>query len=400
MSIIDPKYADLPGIAYDQADIYETEDPEGEDKRDYAQEDDSTDSVEKIYIKATEAFDKFKGKSVDGRGIDFCRTLSDKPTLGYNITCRPLGTVDKEDVETPLEKYQRLKYEITELKNEVNSIRDSAKDKEKTKSIADVISLIDKTGEELDAIDVNKFVGKDFLSSVLDYQDFHFKELQSSIELFKQKANLKALTEKNLGAPSTKDTGSGSLKYQMVYFPEKANIQEQTRIASLEKRLGFIESVIGTNSGQIPTSQGIIKTVEGMISKVSLLNSNHLDILDNKITSLLQKLDTVVQKTQNQNSEYEKMLTELYELVKTVENSSVVLPKAVDRMLALNEVHYKAAEVTTDLKHLDGLQSNITKTLETNSNLLREVQKNFGQNLEVLMKDIKNISDRLKKVKA
>lgn len=121
------------------------------------------------------------------------------------------------------------------------------KDKEKIKSVSDVINLIEKTEQELDAVDINQFVGKDFISSVLNYQDFLLKELQSHIELFKQKGSTDIALMKDNRAVAQKDSATGLLRYNMIYLPEKAQLYEQTRIVNLEKRIGYIENIIGVS---------------------------------------------------------------------------------------------------------------------------------------------------------
>lgn len=43
----------------------------------------------------------------------------------------------------------------------------------------------------------------------------------------------------------------GVLKYQMMYFPEKARMQEAARIAQLEQRLCCLENLIGTSNDKL-----------------------------------------------------------------------------------------------------------------------------------------------------
>ncbi|XP_023248017.1 dynactin subunit 2 [Copidosoma floridanum] len=71
--MIDPKYANLPGVANDQPDVFETEDPpENNDTQIYLQEDGA--SVEKIYLNASEAFMKFKEKHISAESLHFSDT--------------------------------------------------------------------------------------------------------------------------------------------------------------------------------------------------------------------------------------------------------------------------------------------------------------------------------------
>jgi hypothetical protein len=47
-----------------------------------------SDSIERLHISASEAFTKFKGKTLDGKGIDFSDRLSKRWRTGYDARYR------------------------------------------------------------------------------------------------------------------------------------------------------------------------------------------------------------------------------------------------------------------------------------------------------------------------
>ena len=68
----------------------------------------------------------------------------------------------------------------------------------------------------------------------------------SQIELFKQSKKLES--DEIATAVEKKEDEAlqfGALKYQMMYLPEKARLQEMARIGQLEQRLGRLENLIG-----------------------------------------------------------------------------------------------------------------------------------------------------------
>lgn len=72
----------------------------------------------------------------------------------------------------------------------------------------------------------------------------------SQIELFKQTS----IPSSKLSSEDTEAGESvehGVLKYQMMYFPEKARMQEAARIAQLEQRLCCLENLIGTSNDKL-----------------------------------------------------------------------------------------------------------------------------------------------------
>ena len=58
----DPKYANLPGIAHDQPDIYETGEHLPECDLHQPDGEEMSESVETLHVSASDAFGKFKGK--------------------------------------------------------------------------------------------------------------------------------------------------------------------------------------------------------------------------------------------------------------------------------------------------------------------------------------------------
>lgn len=79
-----------------------------------------------------------------------------------------------------------------------------------------------------------------------------FRQLISQIEAFKQTSILTSESDaKEQSAKADKATEPNILKYQLMYLPEKARMQEAARIALLEQRLCNLESVIGTTSEKL-----------------------------------------------------------------------------------------------------------------------------------------------------
>ncbi|CAL7946875.1 unnamed protein product [Xylocopa violacea] len=398
----DPKYADLPGIAYDQVDVYETTDlPESEQFQLYPE--DETDSIEKLHISATEAFNKFKGKQVISKGIDFSDRVSIKPRTGYKFGDWELpGEGEKE---TPIQKYQRLQCEIKELYEEVNDLKEKAKDEE-IRSVTDIISQVQLLEKQLDSLKLEECLGADLVATLSDPQGTRMKQLISQIEAFKQTNILTSETDSK--AQSTKDdkTEPGVLKYQMMYLPEKARMQEAARIALLEQRLCNLESVIGTTSDKLSKfsqnlrGQGVMEALQELGAKAALLDTYQLDIVESRLAALIHRMDSIAQKNAalTLDSEQEQKISEMYDIMKQTETMSQILPQTVNRMLALNTIHQQAATSNKTLARLEELQSQITSDLESNKSLLKGAQDSFATNLEIIRNNIESLDERIKKL--
>ncbi|XP_033322182.1 dynactin subunit 2 [Megalopta genalis] len=400
----DPKYADLPGIAYDQVDVYETTDlPESEQFELYPE--DNTESIEKLHISATEAFNKFKGKHVISETVDFSDCVSLKRKTGYKFGDWELP--GEGEMETPIQKYQRLQHEIKELYEEINDMKQKAQDEAEVKSVVDIISQVQDLGKQLDCLKLEECLGADLVATLSDPQGTRLKQLISQIEAFKQTSIPTSESDsKEKSTKVDKTTESNVLKYQMTYLPEKARMQETARIALLEQRLCNLESIMGTTTDKLSKfsqnlkGQGVMEAVQELGAKAALLDTYQLDIIENQLASVIHRMDTIVQKkvALTLDTEQEQKISEMYEIMKQTETMSQILPQTVNRMLALNTIHQQAAEFNKSLTRLDELQLQITSDLESNKSLLKGVQESFASNLEIIKNNIEALDERVKKI--
>lgn len=119
----DPKYANLPGIAFNEPDVYETGDLPEDDQAQFESEELCSDSVERIVVNPNAAYDKFKDKHVTTKGLDFSDRISKSRRVGYESGEFEILGEGCGVKETPQQKYQRLVNEIQELTQEVDAIQ-------------------------------------------------------------------------------------------------------------------------------------------------------------------------------------------------------------------------------------------------------------------------------------
>lgn len=144
----------------------------------------------------------------------------------------------------------------------------------------------------------------------------------------------------------------GFLKYEMMYLPEKARLQEVQRIAHLEQRLARLENVIGTSNDKLAKftqslkTQGVVEAVQQLSAKAALLDSNQIEAMESRIATLAHRMDSLAQKksAMQQDSEREQKIAEMYEVMKKVETSSDVVPQTINRMLALSAMHQQGTK--------------------------------------------------------
>ncbi|XP_034948789.1 dynactin subunit 2 [Chelonus insularis] len=399
----DSKYANLPGIAHDQADVYETSDlPESEQFPNYSE--DESDSIERLHISASEAFNKFKGKHIVTKGVDFSDRISRKPRTGYSEVFGVWELPGEGEKETPIQKYQRLQCEIKELYDEVNDLKEKAKEEKERKSAVDIIAQVEEAGKQLNILKLDETLGTDLVATLTDPQGTRLKQLVHQIEEFKSIGSAEKSSDKPENLPEEKATGF--LKYEMMFYPEKAKMQEAARVAQLEQRLARLEHVIGTNDDKFAKfsqnlkSQGVIEAVQQLAAKSALLDSSQVEIMEGRIATLSHRMDTVAQKKSSLpvDTEREQKINEMYEIFKKTEPLAQVLPQTVDRMIALNSIHRRAADFNKSLTQLEELHSQIKNSLENNKSLLEGIQDSFATNMQVIHKNISGLEERIQKL--
>lgn len=391
----DPKYADLPGIAYDEPDVYETSElPESEQAADFYEEE--NDPIEKIHITSDDAFNKFKGKYVDGTKVDFSSKIEKRIRTGYTA-----GSGDWEVVgrgqETPIQKYNRLQCEMKELLEEISEIQ-------KNKSSEDLSCLVstekvEQSLKKLADLKLEQSLGEEVVKKLSDPQGIQIKKLISQIEEYKATIHEKP--------ESQVDTDLENIVYQFAYKPGQASLAQTSRIAELETRLNRLENVLGASNDKltrltVANSKGnLLETAEHLSATASLLDSAQLDHIEGRLGALAQKLEGIAEKKKQmqQDEEKDKIILELFEMVKNTEHVSKLLPKTIARLKALEELHKKATDFTKTLAQIEAAQTEIIGNIDNNKTLLQGVQESFAMSLNEINSTVISLDSRIKALK-
>ncbi|XP_060528059.1 dynactin subunit 2 isoform X2 [Cylas formicarius] len=390
----DPKYADLPGIAHDEPDVYETNDlPESEQVTDFYEPE--NEPIERIHISSEDAYNKFKGKFLSSKNVDFSERVSKRIRTGYDARS---GDWELAAGETPIQKYQRLKCEMKELFEEVNAL-----EKGKKENTHAPISLSSEQVEEslklLADLKLEESLGEDIVLKISDPQGTQIQKLLSQLEQFKQGINEKP--------ESQAQCDEDSITYQFTYRPERARLQQTARISELEGRLHRLETVLGASSNELSrlsdaTNKGsLLEAAQYLSATASLLDSAQLDHIEGRLAALSQKLEAIANKKRDvqQNDEKNKMVEELYELVKNTEGVRSLLPKTIDRLKSLEALHKKAADCAKTITQIEVTQSEIDGNVQNSKTLLQGVQESFAVNLNEINQTVTSLDSRIKALK-
>ncbi|XP_048662510.1 dynactin subunit 2 isoform X14 [Marmota marmota marmota] len=362
----DPKYADLPGIARNEPDVYETSDLPEDDQAEFdafAQELEelTSTSVEHIIVNPNAAYDKFKDKRVGTKGLDFSDRIGKTKRTGYESGEYEMLGEGLAVKETPQQKYQRLLHEVQELTTEVEKIKTTVKESATEEKLTPVVlaKQLASLKQQLVASHLEKLLGPDAAINLTDPDGALAKRLLLQLEATKN-------SKGSSGGKTTSGTPADSslVTYELHSRPEQDKFSQAAKVAELEKRLTELEATVRCDQdAQNPLSAGLqgaclMETVELLQAKVH----------------------------------------QLYETIQRWSPIASTLPELVQRLVTIKQLHEQAMQFGQLLTHLDTTQQMIASSLKDNSTLLTQVQTTMRENLATVEGNFASIDERMKKL--
>lgn len=397
----DPKYANLPGIAFNEPDVYETTDLPEDDQAQFEAEELNSDSVERIVVNPNASYDKFKDKRISTRDIDFSDRISKARKTGYESGDYEMLAEGEGSQESPQQKYQRLLHEIKELSEEVEQIKAAARDCADEEKLLPVVlaGQVATLRQHLASLQLEKVLGPDATVDLTDPHGALTKRLLAQLEA-------SARDQGGVPGRSPGKAGEGNtVTYELYYRPEQARFTQAAKLAEMEKRMAELEVAVGNGSDrQNPLTMALqdsslVGTVEVLQAKLSALDPATLDLVEARLQSVLGKLNEIAKhKKANEDAETQSKVSQLYELVQRWDGTARTLPQVVDRLVAVKDLHQQAMQFAQLLTHLDSTQQMITTTMKDNAMLLTQVRQTMKENMSLVQDNFISLDSRVKKL--
>ncbi|XP_056607166.1 dynactin subunit 2 [Triplophysa dalaica] len=399
----DPKYANLPGIASNEPDVYETSDLPEDDQAQFESEELCSESVERIVVNPNAAFDKFKDKHISTKGLDFSERISKSRRVGYESGDYELLAEGCGLKETPQQKYQRLVNEIHELCQDVENIQVSTKESSAEERLTPV-ALAQQAAQlkqQLVSAHLDSLLGPNANINLTDPDGALAKRLLTQLEVARGIRSGGAGDGKT-AAPRGPD---GVILYELHSRPEQEKFTESAKVADLERRLAELESSVGSGSDkQGPLSAGVhgaslTDTIELLQARVNALDAATLDQVEARLQSVLGKMNEIAKhKAAVEDAETQNKVSQLYDVVQKWDAMATSLPQVVQRLMAVKELHEQAMQFGQLLTHLDTTQQMINNSLKDNGTLLTQVQQTMKENLVAVEENFATLDERMKKL--
>ncbi|OUC48632.1 cytoplasmic Fragile-X interacting family protein [Trichinella nativa] len=348
--------------------------------------------IDSISISPLAAYEVFKAKTLE----------SDQAELGEYFR----GYDHKLQVseESIGEKYNRLRREVDELVKSISSAKESSQ----SANTAEVLNNEKLTFEEADALQhmlkklqVEQVIGESS-TSVANEQENRLMLITEAFENLKKisppKKDVKAVQ-------SEEEIARNKITFDFYPNKEQQAFNDQARISQLESRIAQFETLLGVDKKNM---QAVLSELNGKSFKealdelklqVEMLDTNHLDTIEARLSAICSKISVIKEKKPNLDSEQEKKIEELYDMMKKWDSTCDSLPLIVDRLQSLQVLHEQAVQFSQYLTYLDGVQQDISKSLSNCSTLLTEVQTVFGKNMEVIKENFEAVKRRIAALK-
>ncbi|XP_068519529.1 dynactin subunit 2 [Anas acuta] len=398
----DPKYADLPGIARNEPDVYETSDLPEDDQAEFEAEELTSTSVEHLIINPNAAFEKFKDKRLGTEGVDFSDRISKMRTTGYEAGEYEMLGEGVGAKETPQQRYQRLQHEVQELVREVEQIQSAVKDSAAEEELTPMALARQVEGlkQQLVSSHLEKLLGPAAAIDFADPEGALAKRLLQQLEVAKCKKAAAGKSPAKAPAPA-----GDMLTFELYWRPEQDQFSQAAKIAELEKRLAQLEAMVRYEpDSQNPLLVGLkgtslVETVQILQAKVNILDVAVLDQVEARLQSVLAKVNEIAKhKAVVQDADTQSKIHQVYEMMQRWDPVASSLPDVVQRLLTLRELHEQATQFGQVLVHLDTTQQEIAGALKDNTVLLAEVQKTMKENLAIVEDNFADIEARIKRL--
>lgn len=214
---------------------------------------------------------------------------------------------------------------MSELMEELASIQnDNTVTKEERESYECVSKVVTTAKKVLDSLRLEQVLGQEAIASSSEKQ---IKNLIVQVEEYKK------------GAPAT--------AAELMKLKFHNELAFTTKIAELEHKLSSLEKTIGAKSdktSRLNSSLGtknLLEAVQQLSTKSALLQPTQLDVIEQRLASVTTKMDSFADKASGSGADTvrDQKISELYDLAKSTEPITKILPDMLDRMQTLESLH-------------------------------------------------------------
>ena len=360
-------------------------------------EDDSTSgTVDVLDASVRSSYNKFKGKSVDVTATDFSDRLGRSQQRGYKVEPEDMEMISVcREPETLMQRYCRLKHEVTELLSDVQKIKSdhTATEKLLGMPLTDMADDVQQLQKQLLGLQMDQSLSVPLVSSTQQsFQSMLLRDLKVQLEAMKTQT----------AAPSTHHIGSSL--YEVYTHTETEKFANLSKLSELEERLRLLEGMVGKHTSVSTVAGGldaeykdIFSAVLNLQAKVALLDIDHVDAISSQLQRLIALVDEAQTKAKSKLDD--KKVSDALQTVTRLWSVAPMVPDLVNRLHSLKELHERAAQFAGSVTYMASTQDEIDKQITSLQGLLNQVQESLQENLSTVQVNLASLESRINALK-
>jgi len=281
--------------------------------------------------------------------------------------------------ETPIQKYRRLKAEITEFAESLKEVKADGNADPDAPTAASISEDLSKLRAILSQ------PGSNILPQFKNGEPATGGEyLQSELSSHLAKARKNQSVEPAVFSLSSEVT---------THCDEATLMKLDERLSKLEKIFGQDETI------DIETKSDALSSINFINSQIDILSEpGKARDLEERVKELNGQLDLLTKSLHKKSPAtvgMSKRTTKLLEKMPIWDKASTQLPIIVDRLKNLRELNVDAAGVSDQVSKIKEQQETLSATLDEDRALLKQVFETFSSNVEEIHASVKSLDERI-----
>jgi len=349
---VDPKYAGLPGIAWDQPDTFET----------------------------------VEGADGDDESVDTSEAETEDQEKLHMTSLSWIGDIevgaDEGKAETLLQRFMRLRCEIGELVDDLDSMTESTREASQSEGLSIQVKNLIK---QLETCQFNDEVNT---------------TSKSNVELDAVAKQIDALKNSN---KVEKTDGEGV--YQIFLSNDK---KASVDIANLDGRLAMLEKIVGHSSpadrkvlSAQTDSQNLEECVKILDDRKSFLNQQHIEHVEGRLSALTFKINSISeQKVAVENATKDEKVNKLANLVSSQSSMAAgLLPEIVERMENVSMLQDNSKTWSDTVDSVQQQQRETKDVIKDTEKLVVDTRECFDKNMTEIFNKCNLLQSKLAEIK-
>eukprot|EP00002_Diphylleia_rotans_P015820 TRINITY_DN3064_c0_g1_i2.p1 TRINITY_DN3064_c0_g1~~TRINITY_DN3064_c0_g1_i2.p1 ORF type:complete len:320 (-),score=73.18 TRINITY_DN3064_c0_g1_i2:178-1137(-) len=299
----------------------------------------------------------------------FSRGVEGRQVVEYSVT----KAIKQKKIESPLEKYNRLRAEVDEFMCELQALQQ------------DPVIIAEGIPSPNEIMQQMRILERDLESSL------RFAQVSESHLNSRSDDSARQLLRKlDETAKLSHGDGNSQSTNTQVYHPSS--------LQTVEERIARLETTVGASL--LPEGISNYRELASVLhEKLSIISDpTKLEGIRSRLAPLISQLESVSKAKHlptKTTQDVDARIMRAFEILESWEKYSTTLPLLVERLMTLQDIHTGAAKVHTQVIEMDQEQKRLQELLHDNQNALQKLSSTFQENAKIIETNTRHLSSRM-----